>query len=286
MKAAVVAIMKSVAVLFLAVAASGWPVERHQPTPDVSLPVSEHRALSIFEESPKISARRQKVEHVSNDFLERGCADVIVFFARGTWQKGNIGHRPGPGFSTRIKDRYGWEKVHVQGVKYAADLLANLKGLRTDNKAIKTLQNLVTDAVLQCDNSHIVVAGYSQGSAVVHAALSRLGEDIHAKIAAAVTFGDTMIKKNKGRIPNFPLDKMLSVCNEGDIPCGNGRMITLNKAHTDYNRRSTEGAQFIFDMLDKAGYTGVKKRPEPLPSREIPPTDAEVAVTLTARVRL
>lgn len=69
--------------------------------------------------------------------------------------------------------------------------MANIAPDGTDRTAINKIKELLTFAVGQCPGSKIVMSGFSQGAAVVHAAGKYLPADVLDKIDAAVTFGDT-----------------------------------------------------------------------------------------------
>ena len=52
----------------------------------------------------------------------------------------------------------------------------------------------------------------SQGAAVNHRAIEDLSDNIMNQIAGVVTFGDTQSRKDGGKIPNFPSDKIKIFC--------------------------------------------------------------------------
>lgn len=84
---------------------------------------------------------------------------------------------------------------------------------------------------------------------MVHRAVENLPDSVKARIAAAVTFGDTKNKQDGGRIPNFDPAKTLIICNAGDAVCS-GTLVIL-APHLDYARRVPEGASFIVDRVGR-----------------------------------
>ncbi|OAA73193.1 Cutinase [Cordyceps fumosorosea ARSEF 2679] len=185
---------------------------------------------------------------INDDFLELGCRPVMFFFARGSSQLGNMGRKPGPFIAKLLRDHYGFRNVSVQGVGYGAWVLGNLMKDGTDAKGINLMKQLLHEAAVSCQHSKIIVSGYSQGAAVVHAAFETLEQEVIDRTNAIVLFGDTRTKYSNNTVANFPRNKTLSLCNKKDIICEQGRLI-LNDNHLDYTNRSEEAAQFIIKML-------------------------------------
>jgi cutinase len=61
-------------------------------------------------------------------------------------------------------------------------------------------------------------------------------------------------KRDGGRIPNFPEEKTLIICNEGDVVCDGVR--SIEAPHLQYRQRAPEAAQFIFEHVDKRSQEG------------------------------
>ncbi|RWA11454.1 hypothetical protein EKO27_g3633 [Xylaria grammica] len=108
----------------------------------------------------------------ANEFLEGGCRDVIFLYARGSTQDGNIGGSPGPQTIDQLKAKLGTSTVAAQGLEYPASLLDNLRSEGCDPDDAANFRDLITKAATECPSSKLVVAGYSQGAALVHAAAS------------------------------------------------------------------------------------------------------------------
>ena len=87
------------------------------------------------------------------------------------------------------------------------------------------------------------MSGYSQGAALVHRAVEQLSTSVKAKIAAAVTFGDTQKQQDGGKIPNFDSSKTLIICHTGDKVCEG--TLTITSAHTNYQDVAPQAAAFI-----------------------------------------
>ncbi|KKZ66074.1 cutinase [[Emmonsia] crescens] len=161
-----------------------------------------------------------------------GCQPLTLIFARGTDEKGNMGDIIGPPLATALRALLKG-KVAVQGVDYPASLLGNLN-FGEDGGAI--MVDLVNHSLSQCPESKVVLAGYSQGAAVIHNASRDLQD---GQVARAVLFGDPL--------HNLPLrsiaeDKVMWICAEGDPICRGGLDIP---AHWSYAGNANEAASFL-----------------------------------------
>ncbi|KAF1736470.1 putative cutinase 1 [Beauveria bassiana] len=208
-------------------------------------------ALLASVSAAPISLGDDPVRTTANEFVEGGCADMIFFYARGSTQDGNMGESPGPKLASLLEAKYGADKVAVQGLDYKADLMENFTENGTDDAAIAALQAHLVGATSKCPTAKIVVAGYSQGAAVIHAAFKTLPAEALARVNAVVTFGDTQSKKNADKIPNYPAKHSLFICNKGDTICEEGKL-EYDESHSDYDRRAAEAADFVFKMLAEA----------------------------------
>ncbi|KAI8634313.1 carbohydrate esterase family 5 protein [Xylariaceae sp. FL1651] len=190
---------------------------------------------------------RRATGTTANDYLNGGCKDVIFFFARGTNQAGNVGEMPGPQTADRLISALGASKIAVQGVDYGAGLLTNILPGGCDPSEAKDFANLVSGAAKSCPSSKLVVSGYSQGAALLHAAVEQLASAVTARIFAAVTFGDTQKQQDGGRVPNFDPSKTLILCNDGDLVCDGTLIIT--SAHLNYTSSVPSAANFIVSKV-------------------------------------
>lgn len=132
-----------------------------------------------------------RVGTTATEFSDRGCRPVIMLFARGSTEIGNMGAICGPPTANGLKDRFGANNVAVEGIDYGALLSTNFLPGGADLLGIREMKRLISQAVSQCPNSQLVVGGYSQGAALTHRAVEDLPQAQKNKIAAAFTFGDT-----------------------------------------------------------------------------------------------
>ncbi|TLS29910.1 hypothetical protein PpBr36_02204, partial [Pyricularia pennisetigena] len=186
---------------------------------------------------------RQTVGTTANEFTQGGCKDVVLLYARGTTQSGNMGEEPGPALGNALKTRLGAARVAVQGVAYSASLLGNLSPGGAPANEASSFRTLIGQVASQCPDARIVVSGYSQGAALVHRAVEGATAAVRARIAAGVTFGDTQRQQDGGRIPGLDATKSLIICNSGDRVCDGTLIIT--PAHSGYGARASEAVDFI-----------------------------------------
>ncbi|ETS85210.1 hypothetical protein PFICI_03235 [Pestalotiopsis fici W106-1] len=185
---------------------------------------------------------RQSTSLTANEFNTGGCKDVVLVFARGTAQLGNLGATPGLPLYNQIKSALGSGNVAVQGVNYDAVAHGTLpEGV--DATAANNMATLITKVANNCPDAAILVSGYSQGAAMVHASIKRVTATVKARINAAVTFGDTRNEQDGGTIPGISADRTLIICNDGDEVCDGTLEITA--AHLQYTPRVPEAVSFM-----------------------------------------
>lgn len=158
---------------------------------------------------------------------------------------------PGQQLATAVSAYYG-TKLYVQGVEYPASIDGNFEDGRCPAAYAKKWGTQLTQAVTKCPDAAIVIAGYSQGAAMVHAALKTLTATTVSHIAAAVTFGDTYYQQDGNMIPNIAASKTKVFCNTGDLVC-NGTL-DITAAHTNYKPSVPSGAAFIKQQVDLAKF--------------------------------
>lgn len=196
-------------------------------------------------------ARQLTVGSTAKEFTVSGCRPVIMFFARGSTEIGNMGTVCGPPTANGLKRALGASNIAVEGVDYAALVSTNLLPGGADLLGIREMKDLIGRAVSRCPNSQIVVGGYSQGAALTHRAVEDLPAAQKNRIAAAFTFGDTKNQQDRGQIPNFPREKTLIICNPGDAVCSG--LLTILPAHLTYGTRADEAVDFVVSRLRAAG---------------------------------
>ncbi|CAK1354853.1 putative cutinase 1 [Cercospora beticola] len=185
----------------------------------------------------------------SSDELENGsCRQVTFIFARGSTETGNMGTVVGPQTCAALKSLLGSENVACQGVggPYLGTLIANTFPRGTSDAAIQEAIRLFTLANTKCPDTIVTSGGYSQGTAVIAAALSDLTTQAPAvvdQVAGAVLFGYTHNKQNGGRIPNYPTEKTKVFCAPGDVLC-DGLLLVL-PPHYTYGSDAGSAAEFL-----------------------------------------
>ncbi|KAK8045449.1 cutinase [Apiospora rasikravindrae] len=179
----------------------------------------------------------------ANEFLDGGCRDVVLVFARGTGQSGNMGDMPGPALANALKSALGDARVAAQGVAYSASLLGNLNSGGAPANEAQSMATLIGQVASKCPSSSIVISGYSQGAAMVHRAAEKLTAAARARVAAAVTFGDTQKAQDNSRVPTIDAGKTRIFCNDGDRVCEGTLIIT--GAHSDYTGSVAPAVSFI-----------------------------------------
>lgn len=143
--------------------ASAWPSTPRShanptPTPPSSISNFSTEALegSFCFLSPNTDPT---INDTRNDLLAGRCADILVIYARGTCDPGNIGAKTGPALFTAL-DTLLPGVVAVQGVNYPADVLGYLEG--GSKNGSMDMANSVNIAAKQCPRSKIVLAGFRQ----------------------------------------------------------------------------------------------------------------------------
>ncbi|KAK8069889.1 cutinase [Apiospora phragmitis] len=188
---------------------------------------------------------RATVGTTSNEFLDGGCRDVVLVFARGTGQSGNM--MPGPALANALKSALGDARVAAQGVAYSASLLGNLNSGGAPASEAQSMATLIGQVASKCPSASIVIAGYSQGAAMVHRAAEKLTTAARARVAAAVTFGDTQKAQDNGRVPTIDAGRTRIFCNSGDRVCEGTLIIT--GAHSDYTSSVAPAVSFIMSKV-------------------------------------
>ncbi|ESZ98878.1 hypothetical protein SBOR_0736 [Sclerotinia borealis F-4128] len=149
-----------------------------------------------------------------NGLSTDACKPVIMIFARGTNEDGNVGTIAGPPLFTDLRAALTTAKISVQGVAYSANVFGYLAG--GDTEGSKTLASLTNQASTKCPSAKLVLGGYSQGAQLVHNAAKTLSAAVSAKIAAVIVFGDP---DNGQAVGSVPSSKVLSICHAQDIIC-------------------------------------------------------------------
>ncbi|KAF2281394.1 cutinase precursor [Westerdykella ornata] len=210
--------------------------------------------LSLVAANP-IEIRQTGVN--SNEFSQGGCRPILFAWARGSTEAGNMGTVVGPPTSNGLKRIFGNSNVATEGVAYAALLSTNALPGGTDSASKNLFKNTLNSMASKCPDSVIVTGGYSQGAAVNHRAIEELSQSVKDRIVGTVLYGDTQKQQDNNQIPNFPKDKVLIICNPGDLVC-TGSLVVL-APHLAYGARADEGVNFLAQKI-RAAQANVKAR--------------------------
>ncbi|KAK5164548.1 uncharacterized protein LTR77_009754 [Saxophila tyrrhenica] len=183
--------------------------------------------------------------------LENGACRAITFiFARASTERGNFGSSVGPPTCSGLKDTYGSDMVACQGVggPYSADLASNGLPRGTSTAAINEGIRLFELAASKCPNSIVVAGGYSQGTALISAAISDLDQSTQNRIAGAVLYGNTRNAQNGGKIPNYPPENVLTICAPTDGVCDGSLQVTAG--HFSYADDVPDAVDFLEGRIE------------------------------------
>ena len=140
--------------------------------------------------------------------------------------------------------------LSVQGVDYPANSAGDT---RYGASGGPYMAMLAREARLQCPETKIVLAGYSQGARCLHGALEKSerpfeGEDV----AAVVAFGDPLNGKEKS-FKGVERDDVLQVCGDSDDRCQEGQVdLWVHGGHVSYGRTAEKVAEWIRRKVEGA----------------------------------
>jgi len=148
-----------------------------------------------------VEIRQNRVGSTAKEFTQGGCRDIIMLFARGSTEAGNMGTIAGPPTANGLKQNFGGSAVAVEGIDYGALLSTNFLPGGADPDGIQEMKDLIAKATTECPDSKLVVGGYSQGAALTHRAVEDLPQAQKDNIVAAFTFGDTQNQQVRSWTP-------------------------------------------------------------------------------------
>ncbi|RMZ00707.1 hypothetical protein D0862_06628 [Hortaea werneckii] len=176
----------------------------------------------------------------ANELSVGSCRDIIFIFARGSTEIGNLGGSVGPPTCNGLKREYGSSRVACQGVggPYDATLGANVLPEGTTSAAYNEAIRLFT------------LANTNQGAAVMVASIRRLSSTIKNQIAGVVLYGNTRNAQENGKIPNFPTDRVETICALTDGVCYG--TLTVTAGHLSYSDDVGDAVDFLSDRIGDA----------------------------------
>ncbi|KAG7095831.1 hypothetical protein E1B28_006526 [Marasmius oreades] len=169
---------------------------------------------------------------------QTSCADVMVFFARGTTEPAPIGTTVGPALQTALRGVLGGRSLSFTGVDYPADIAGFLEGGSPEGS--RNMAQDLTNAANACPDAAIVSSGYSQGGQLVHNSAAMLSSAVQARISAAVIFGDP---DDGEAVAGVPASRTDVICHVGDNICEHG--ILVLPPHLNYQQDTPAAASFI-----------------------------------------
>ncbi|KAL7274067.1 hypothetical protein RUND412_003051 [Rhizina undulata] len=195
------------------------------------------RQIHESKNADTVSARAEVIT-TRNELVDGGCNDVIVIFARGTTEPGNVGDDVGPSFFDSL-EALEPGRILVQGVNdYPADIWGYLVG-GSESGAVN-MAGLVAQAASQCPSAKIVLSGFSQGAQVAHKAAAKISSSLYSKVAAIVLFGDP---DNGDPFPGTLNANVITFCADGDLICDGWPIPT--DAHSHYEDDGPAAAAYV-----------------------------------------
>ncbi|KAH0429729.1 cutinase [Colletotrichum camelliae] len=192
--------------------------------------------------STPITKRQADFSANTQNGLQGGaCANMIVVFARGTTERGNVGTIAGPPFFQALSAQVGGN-LEVQGIEYPADIPGFLAG--GDANGSQEMATLTQQAITNCPNSAVIMSGYSQGGQLVHNGAAMMPAEMTAKVAGVVIFGDPL---NGQAVQGVDASRTKVICHNGDNICEGGNQI--RRAHLTYGNDADEAASFAASMM-------------------------------------
>ncbi|MGY4103500.1 cutinase family protein [Nocardia sp. R16R-3T] len=166
----------------------------------------------------------------------QSCAAVDLVMARGTQEPGYLGTFVGDPLYEAMRRALPMS-VGAYPVNYSANLTDVAAGSAD-------LVAHVADRAAVCPDERFILAGYSLGAGVVHAALGtgivaavpgvvQLPGDLVDRVAVVLLFGDPL-RSIGWRVPDQYLDRTADFCVAGDPVCAGGIDPTAHARYGDF----------------------------------------------------
>ncbi|KAF3766032.1 family 5 carbohydrate esterase [Cryphonectria parasitica EP155] len=184
-------------------------------------------------------------QETRSDLVNGDCGDVMLIFARGTGEPGNVGALVGPEFLDELVSALPGKNVSMQGIdpsSYPATVAQYFTGGSTGGA--DEMATYVSKAAASCTGTSIIMSGWSQGAQVVHLAASKVGTSGMSAVSAVVTFGDP---DSNSTIAGIDSSKVKVICHDDDDICQFGDI--LGPTHFTYAKDTPAAASLVASVL-------------------------------------
>ncbi|MFG2007104.1 cutinase family protein [Spirillospora sp. NPDC048911] len=173
------------------------------------------------------------------------CTDIDFVVARGTFEPGTLGVIVGDPVNSALKSTLTGRSVSAYPVNYPANLDAD-----SPTKGNTDMVNHVTSQAAACPGQRFVLAGYSQGAAVLNRSIgigtgsvATIPASLQSRVTAVLFFGNPL----RGQGTSGPYgSRIKDFCQDGDPVCNNGNNFL---AHLLYFRNAQEAADYVKSKL-------------------------------------
>jgi cutinase len=138
-------------------------------------------------------------------------------------------------------------QVACQGIggAYEATLEANLEPKGTDDQSVNEAKKVIMTAMSNCPTARVVMAGYSQGSAVISQAVQDMPPDMKARVDGIAFYGYTKNQQTMGMLPGYPPEKLKVFCRADDGVYDGALLVTPGHLAYVQDGSVDEGALFL-----------------------------------------
>ncbi|KAF3924746.1 Cutinase [Arthrobotrys entomopaga] len=177
------------------------------------------------------------------DVVKSGeCKPVTLIYARGTMELGgDMGVLVGPSLVKALQKALpgGADTLDARGVDYTASLMSYF----VDGDPVGS-RNMADMAEAACDDTAVILAGYSQGAQLVHKAAALISQRAANKVKAIILLGDP---KNGTTLGKGLDEKTKSFCYRLDPICKGWPIIW--PLHWMYRMEADAAAEFVLSQV-------------------------------------